>query len=87
MQNPDPHSLATYPREFLLSLPAIPVPASVTAVVGCCCGGLDWHAQDCAIWTVSPAEAMAALDDARQRLREYTDNLNRQLRAALENAA
>lgn len=76
--------MTTYPPEFLLSLPSIPVPASVTAVAGCSCGGLDLHEQGCTIWAVAPAEAMAALDDARRRLREHTDDLNRQLRAALD---
>ncbi len=60
-----------------------PVPPSVTAVAGCSCGGLEWHAQDCTIWTVPPDEAMNALGNARRRLREHTEDLNRQLHAAL----
>lgn len=73
----------TYPDGFLLSLPSIPVPASVTAVAGCTCGGLDLHEQRCGIWSVPHAEALAAIDDARSRIREHTDALNRQLHAAL----
>lgn len=73
----------TYPDEFLLSLPTIPVPSSVSAVTGCSCGGLDWHKPDCTIWSAPAAEAMAALGDAHRRLREHTDELNRQLHAAL----
>lgn len=76
----------TYPDELLLSLPSIRVPPSVTAVAGCSCGGLDWHAQTCAIWAAPLAEALAAIDDARSRLREHTDALNRQLQGALSRA-
>jgi hypothetical protein len=61
------------------SSPSIPVPAAVTAVAGCSCGGLDWHDPKCTIWSVPAAEAAAAIGDAHQRLREHTDDLNRQL--------
>lgn len=75
--------MTVYPPDFLRSLPSIPVPASVSAVAGCSCGGLDWHREDCAIWSVAPDEALAAVEDARRRLREFGEDLNRQLHAAL----
>lgn len=73
-----------YSDEFLLSLPSIPTPASVTAVAGCSCGGsIDLHREDCGIWSLPPAEALAAVDDTHRRVREHCDELNRQLHAAL----
>jgi hypothetical protein len=76
-----------YDPDYLRSFPSIPVPASVTTVAGCTCGGsMEWHTQDCGIWSLPRAEAMAAIDDARQRLRDGVDDLNRQLQAALRTA-
>lgn len=74
-----------YSDDYLLSLPSIPVPASVTAVAGCSCGGsIEWHEQGCGIWKLPPTEGLAAIDDARQRVSEHCEAINRQLHAALE---
>ena len=60
----------------------MPVPAEVTRVTGCDCGGLEWHrAADwrqagCPIWNLPPGEAAAATDDALGRLSDYTAGLN-----------
>jgi len=64
-------------------LRSVPVPAAITEVAGCSCGGLDWHKQDCTIWSTPADDAIAAVEAARRRVREYGDELNRQLRAAL----
>jgi hypothetical protein len=55
-----------------------------TSVTGCSCsGGMEWHTQDCAIWSMPPAQALAAVEDARQRVRDHTAELNRRLAAQL----
>jgi hypothetical protein len=72
-----------------LPLRNIPVPAEVTAVAGCTCGGTEYHrvqsdydppGSGCSIWAVPPAEAQAAIDAARSRVREFTDALTASLR-------
>jgi hypothetical protein len=66
------------------------VPAGVTQVDGCDCGGLDYHrAADwnhpgCAIWRLPSEQAQANVDDARERLREHTAALTARLQGALE---
>jgi hypothetical protein len=64
----------------------IPVPAEVTAVAGCDCGGLTWHADSCSLWDVPTDVAIAAVDAAEDRLRQHTADLNTALRAALPSA-
>lgn len=75
-----------------LPLRSIPVPAEVTAVTGCTCGGLQWHraqtiydppGSGCAIWEQPHEQAQAAVDAALDREREWGAALNAKLRAAL----
>jgi hypothetical protein len=67
----------------LLHLPVVPVPPEVSQVEGCSCRGLDWHLQDCTIFSVPSEPAREAVAAAHQRLREHSDALTRQLRAEL----
>lgn len=67
----------------LLHLPVVPTPPEVSRVDGCSCNGLDWHLKDCAIFGIPREQAQAAIADAHQRLREHTEELNRQLHAEL----
>ncbi len=74
----------SYSDDYLFSLPSVPAPASVTAVAGCTCGGsIDLHREDCGIWSLPAAEALAAIDDTHRRVAEHCDTINRQLRPAL----
>lgn len=66
-----------------LPLRNISVPAEVTAVAGCNCGGTTMHHTDCTIWSMPHEEAMAAVEAAEGRIREFTAALNAKLRAAL----
>lgn len=66
-----------------LPLRSIPVPPEVTAVAGCDCGGLDWHRDICTIWGVPHANAIAAVANAKDRKRAFTDALNVRLHEAL----
>ena len=75
-----------------LPLRNIPVPAEVTAVQGCTCGGLEWHraasnwwppTSACAIWSLPPEQTQAAIAAARDRLAASTATLNDKLRNAL----
>lgn len=67
----------------LLHLPSIPTPPEVSRVEGCSCNGLDWHLQDCAIFSVPRAQAQEAIADAHQRLDDHAAALTRQLHAEL----
>jgi hypothetical protein len=67
----------------LLHLPTIPVPPELSHVDGCSCSGLDWHLQDCTIFSVPADQAMAAIAAAHQRMRDHADRLTRQLHAEL----
>ncbi|MGW9399368.1 hypothetical protein [Streptomyces sp. NPDC055642] len=67
----------------LLHLPVIPTPPEVAHVEGCSCNGLDWHLENCTIFTVPKEEAKEAIAAAHQRLQEHTDALNRQLHSEL----
>ena len=58
-----------------------PVPREVTAVAGCTCGGLQWHREDCTLFSLPYADAQAAVDAAEARLAAYTAHLNAGLRA------
>jgi hypothetical protein len=79
------------PRGISESFPSpdMETPREVTQVVGCDCGGLDWHlAKDiysgqpgCSIWSVPVDQRKAAVDDAHSRIREFTAGLTAQLRA------
>jgi hypothetical protein len=75
-----------------LPLRSIPVPAEVTAVAGCTCGGLEWHraqtiydppGSGCALWSLPHEQAQAAVDEALAREREWGAALNARLRQAL----
>lgn len=52
------------------------VPANVTAVAGCDCGGTNLHVVTCSIFELPPEQAMAAIDAANNRIQEWTDELN-----------
>jgi hypothetical protein len=65
-----------------LPLRTIEVPREVTRVDGCDCGGLEWHATDCALRNLPHEQALAVVDAASQRLREFTAELNSRLHAA-----
>lgn len=71
-----------------LPLRNIPVPAEVTRVEGCTCGGVTFHvAQDrdqpgCAIFSLPPEQAKAAIEAAQDRQAAFTAGLNAKLRAA-----
>lgn len=73
-----------------LPLRTIPVPAEVSAVDGCDCGGLVWHRADvpgqvgCSIWRLTPESREAAIGGAHIRLDAFTASLNTRLRAALD---
>jgi hypothetical protein len=62
-----------------LPLRTIPVPPEVTAVAGCNCGGLEWHREDCTIWSVPADAAMAAVDAALAREQAFSAELNAKL--------
>jgi hypothetical protein len=75
-----------------LPLRNIETPREVTAVEGCTCGGLEWHraqtiydepGSGCAIFSLPPEQAKAAVDDALDRSAEFTSLLNDRLRSAL----
>jgi hypothetical protein len=65
-----------------LPLRNIPVPAEVTRVEGCDCGGLEWHRTDCALFSLPYADQVAAVDAARDRVASSTAELNARLRQA-----
>lgn len=67
----------------LLHLPSIPTPPEVSRVDGCSCKGLDWHLNDCTIFSIPREQAEESIAAAHQRLWEYTEALNRQLHAEL----
>ena len=66
-----------------LPLRSIPVPAEVSRVEGCDCGGQQWHRQDCTIFSLPYETAQGAVDASLERERAFTDRLNARLRAAL----
>jgi hypothetical protein len=75
-----------------LPLRNIEVPREVTAVAGCTCGGMTFHrtqtnyeppGSGCALWSLPPEQARAAVEAAEDRLCAFTDSLNVKLRAAL----
>jgi hypothetical protein len=69
---PDPFPLRT-----------IGVPREVTRVTGCdCAGSLGLHETRCSIWALPQEQALAAVNAASDRLREYTEALNARLRSA-----
>jgi hypothetical protein len=72
-----------------LPLRNVEVPREVTAVAGCTCGGMTFHraqtaydppGSGCALWSLPPEQARAAVEAAEERLREFTAALNRRLR-------
>ncbi len=65
-----------------LPLRSIPVPAEVTRVEGCDCGGLEWHGAGCSLWSLPCEDQMAAIDAAEARLAAHTADLNARLRQA-----
>src|SRR5260370_11035373 len=50
-----------------LPLRDAPVPAEVTRVEGCDCGGMEWHREDCSIWSMPYDDVRAAVDVAQAR--------------------
>lgn len=50
-------------------------------VTGCSCGGLQWHTQECSIWSMDREMALAAIDDAEAVVRRHGEMLNARLRA------
>lgn len=66
-----------------LPLRNIPVPAEVTRVEGCDCGGMEFHRVDCSLYSLPYDGQMAAVDAARDRLASYTADLNARLRQAV----
>ena len=75
-----------------LPLRNIPVPAEVTRVEGCTCGGMEWHrvqsvydepGSGCALWLLPYEDQMAAADAASARLASFTAGLNARLRQAM----
>jgi hypothetical protein len=65
-------------------LRSIQVPAEVTAVAGCDCGGLTWHRQDCTIWQAAPEQAQASITDAQDRLSGWGNLLNQRLQQQIQ---
>lgn len=69
----------------ILDLRTRTVPAEVSCVEGCTCGGLDSHAvaapwsgqPGCAIWDLPAEQASAAIGAAKDRLQAHVDDLNR----------
>lgn len=51
------------------------------AVAGCSCGGPQWHAEECTIWSLDRGQALAAIEDAEAVVRRHTEWLNAQLAA------
>jgi hypothetical protein len=49
-------------------------------VVGCDCGGLQWHSWQCSIWSMDREQALQAIADAEGRARAHADMLNAKLR-------
>ena len=72
-----------YSDADLLSLRSLPVPPEVARVQGCTCGGLDWHAEGCGLFSVDKEQAAEAVAAAHRRLREHTDGLNDRLRTLI----
>jgi hypothetical protein len=66
-----------------LPLRNAPVPAEVTRVEGCDCGGLEWHRTGCALYSLPYEDAVAAVDDALAREAAFGAALNARLRQAL----
>lgn len=52
------------------------IPASVTAVHGCDCGGVTMHRTDCTIFAVPTADRAALVTDAEGRIQDWVDRLN-----------
>lgn len=79
---PEPFRPQPFPLPPIPLQPS-PVPAEVTRVDGCSCGGLTMHEERCTIFSLPYADGLAAIDAAQARLREYTASLNASLDASL----
>lgn len=53
-----------------------PIPAEVTRVQGCDCGGLNMHRTDCAVWRLDHEQVVANTEAARARLADHMATLN-----------
>lgn len=76
-----------------LPLRNIEVPREVTAVDGCTCGGATWHrvpqfwddpASGCALFSLPPEQARAAVEAAEDREAAWGAALNARLRESLD---
>lgn len=54
---------------------AAPIPAGVSQVEGCNCGGVTRHRTDCSLWEMGDEQAAAAISDAEARITAYVANL------------
>jgi hypothetical protein len=66
-----------------LPLRWIPVPAAVTSVQGCDCGGFMFHRTDCSLFSLPTEQARAAVEKAEDELAAHVAALNEGLRTAL----
>lgn len=46
------------------------------AVAGCSCGGLQWHAEGCTLFSLEPERALAAIADAEAVVKRHGEMLN-----------
>lgn len=60
------------------------VPPEVSRVRGCTCSGGDmWHTADCGLFAMPAEQREAAIDEARQRIRDADAEASRQANAEL----
>jgi hypothetical protein len=52
------------------------IPDEVSRVDGCSCRGVQYHRADCTIFDLELEDAIAATEQAEQRIQAYTDRLN-----------
>lgn len=69
-----------------LPLRTIRVPPEIARVEGCDCGGLECHAERCAIRALPWPGQRAAIDAALDRTRDWAAEMSARLRDALGEA-